>query len=85
MNQVKLSTPDGSRLKAKPIAHPKETADICIRRQEPSARTSFQGFFRRCEIIERQIDDGEPQIAVAINDDHGAVYSTGERKKGRNF
>jgi hypothetical protein len=41
MNQVKVSVPDSSRLKAKAIANPKETADIRIRRQEPSARTSF--------------------------------------------
>ena len=53
MNQVKLSAPDGSGLEAKPIANPKETADIRIRRQEPSARTSLQGCFRRGEIIER--------------------------------
>jgi hypothetical protein len=32
---------DGSRLNAKLIADPKETADICIRRQQPNARTSF--------------------------------------------
>jgi hypothetical protein len=53
MNQVKVSAPDGSGLEAKPIANPKETADIRIRRQEPSARTSLQGCFRRGEIIER--------------------------------
>jgi hypothetical protein len=53
MNQVKSSASDGSGLEAKPIANPKETADIRIRRQEPSARTSLQGCFRRGEIIER--------------------------------
>jgi len=58
MNQVKLSAPDSSRLKANEIADPNETAGIPIRRQEPSARTSFQGSFRRGEIIERLIDDG---------------------------
>ena len=53
LNQVKLSAPHGSRLKAKVIADPNETTWIPIRRQEPSARTSFQGCFRRGEIIER--------------------------------
>ena len=53
MNQVKSSASDGSGFEAKPIANPKETADIRIRRQEPSARTSLQGCFRRGEIIER--------------------------------
>jgi hypothetical protein len=57
MNQVKLSA-DSSRLKANEIADPNETAGVPIRRQEPSARTSFQGSFRRGEIIERLIDDG---------------------------
>ena len=45
--------PDGSRLKTKVIADPNETAGVPIRRQEPSARTSLQGCFRRGEIIER--------------------------------
>jgi hypothetical protein len=57
MNQVKLS-PDGSGLKANEIADPNETAGVPIRRHEPIARTSFQGCFRRGEIIERLIDDG---------------------------
>ena len=53
MNQVKLSAPDSSRLKANEIADPNETAGVPIRRQEPSARTSFQRWFRRGEIVER--------------------------------
>ena len=53
MNQVKLSAPDGGRLKAEEFTDPNETAGVSIRRQEPSARTSFQGCFRRGEIIER--------------------------------
>jgi hypothetical protein len=53
MNQVKLSALHRTRLKAKVIADPKETAWIPVRRQEPSARTSFQGFFRRGEVGKR--------------------------------
>ena len=46
MKQVKLSVPDGGRLKAEEFTDPNETAWISIRRQEPSARTSFQQWFR---------------------------------------
>ena len=52
-NRVKLSVPDGGRLKAEEFTDPNETAWISIRRQEPSARTSFQQGFRRGEIVER--------------------------------
>ena len=50
--------PNGSRLKVKAIADPNETAWIPIRRQEPSARTSLQGFFRRSEVGKRESNDG---------------------------
>jgi hypothetical protein len=53
MKQVKLSVPDGGRLKAEEFTDPNETAWISIRRQEPSARTSFQQGFRRGEIVKR--------------------------------
>jgi len=58
MNQVKLSAPDGSRLKAKAIADPNETAWISIRRKEPSSRTSFQGFFCRGKVGNRESNEG---------------------------
>jgi hypothetical protein len=58
MNQVKVSAPDGSRFTAKVIADANEASRIPIRRQEPSARISFQGCFRRGEIGKRESNDG---------------------------
>ena len=55
VNQIKVpGAGRGSRLKANVIADPNETAGVPIRRQEPSARTSFQEWFGRSKVGKAQ-------------------------------
>jgi len=58
MKSGQSAAADGGRLNAKVIADPNEASRIPIRRQEPSARISFQGCFRRGEVGKRESNDG---------------------------
>ena len=85
MNQVKVSAPDGSRFKANVIADPNEASRIPIRRQEPSARISFQGCFVAVRSASARVMTANHKWRFAISDDHGADIAQQTEKKGWNL